>query len=240
MNNQYFIRSIQFVAVYELNKRIREKVFLYEKALKDHFRNPFKVVAISDEEDPNIPRFEAIESKSNLTVNQVRLSYTENFENLNDVSKLKQIISKRVSTLQPLLSSEKIQFVAYIAIVKYPFQDNSEIFNLFREKTEAKPASLKGLMEFSIFYAKPYKENYFLNINCARYEESSFEIKAGTKTLREIDKKFGIEIAVDINTRFRHNKKEPFYELLIEELENDLFDIVSKNNLDNYLSGGIE
>lgn len=240
MSQDYFYRSIQFVSVFERNPKIREKVFLYESALKEHFRNPFKIIAISDDEDPNIPRFEAIESKSNISVNQVRLAYTENFETLKDVEKIRSLFAKRISLIQPLIGGEKTQFIAYVVVLKFPFENNQEIFKVFKEQTEAKPASLNDLMEFSIFYAKPFKNEFFLNVNCSRYEESTFEIKAGDQTLREVGKKFGIEVIIDLNTKYRYNKKEPFYELLLSETEKELFEIISKKNLNDFLSGGIE
>jgi hypothetical protein len=52
------LRSSQIVIAYDRNMGVRKRVFDFEEALKEKFKTPFRTVAVPDELDPNIPRFE--------------------------------------------------------------------------------------------------------------------------------------------------------------------------------------
>jgi len=233
---QFF--NVQFVAVYERNKNVRERIFEYEKALKSHFKNPFRSHSIPDDVDPNYPRFDAESGYESLSVNQERLTYSNNIKGLNESIKIREIVSKRINILKTLLLKEKISFIAYIIELHNILENENDIFRLFKEGTQAKPLDLENLKEFSIFYAKPHKNEFFLNINCARYEQHTVKIQRDEIPSEE-NKKSGISIVIDLNTRYLFNKKQPFYPELFNELENETFEIISKNELKNYLSGEI-
>lgn len=238
MKNTLQYHNIQFIAVYDRNTNIRQHVFEYETALKAYFKNPFRTFAIPDDENPNIPRFETDEGNSSLTVNQERLTFSTFIKGLNDASKIKDIISKRIRVIKPLLLKEKINFIAYIIELHNVFDSNEEIFSMFKEHTKALPAQIDDLKEFSIFYAKPFNSDFYININCARFEEHTVKLQHGITSKDDLVK-FGISVVLDLNSRYRYTNKEPFYPELFEKLETEAFEIISKNELRNYLSGEI-
>jgi hypothetical protein len=228
--------SVQFIVFYERNTKIREQVFDYENALKIFFKNPFRVISVPNEEDPNIPRFEAVEGKDQIQVNQVRLTFTSFFDGISDIELVRKAIGSRINALRPIILKEKVQFIAFIIEMREYFQNKEEIFTLFKEHTQAKATKLSNLLEYSQFYAIPFQKNYYLNVSCAKIDEKIVELKLGQAPKHKEDKS-GINVVLDLNTKFRLINKQAFYEGLINEVEGTIFELIMKNKLNNYLSG---
>lgn len=229
---------IQFVSVFERNKSIREKVFDYERAMTT-LPKPFKIITVPDDEDPNIPRFQSGNKKQSLEVTQQRLTLDINTEGLQGTKKIQEILDNRLNELRPLILKEKILFVAFILHIRYLYGDESKIYEHFKEYSKAKAAEATDLLGFSLFYAKPYIQKYFLNVNCERFQETVLEGKVGQE-LKEVENKIGINVVLDMNTRYQITKKIPFEESFIENLKNDIFTLIDNNQLSNFLSGEIK
>ena len=238
MSQPLKFHSVQFIVVYELNRKIREQVFLYEKALKLFFKNPFRVIAISDEEDPNIPRFEAIEGKDQIQVNQIRLTFTTFFDGISDHELARKVINSRINAIKAIFLKEKVQFIAFIVELREYYQTSEEILRLFKEHSQAQATKLSNLLEYSQFYAIPFREKCYLNVACAKIDEKVLELRLG-QSPKQKENKIGINVVLDINTKFRMDRKELFEEELINEVEELIFEIVTKNKLHNYLSGDL-
>ena len=233
---QYF--RIQFVTAFKRNQKIREKVFEYEKQLTS-LPKPFKMLTISDDEDPNIPRFQSGNNKNSLEVTQQRVTLNIETNDLKDIKTIQNILDHRIGELKPLLLTENIFFIALVLHIRYIFTTDEEIYNNFRELTKAKAAESNDLIGFSFFYAKPFKNSYFLNINCERFQETIIEGKIGQE-FKEKDKKLGINIIIDLNTRLLNSNKSPFNEEMFNKIQEDIFPLLENNSYVVTLSGEIK
>lgn len=233
------IHSVQLISLFERNINIRQRVFDFENALKQFFPNPFKIIPVPDDENPDFPRFEAIGKKSSLMANQNRIAFTQLFPDPINFDKAKDVFHNRIEILRPLLLQEKIQFIAIVVELKYFYKTNQEIFTIFRQYSNASAVQLEDVVEFSLFYARPLANKFYLNINNHRFEEIMFDIKPVEGIAKQSGKRLGIGVTLDMNTKLGFINKVPFHSEQFEELIEQVFLILQNKTLENYLNGDI-
>lgn len=238
--HSFATHRIQLISVYERNSDIRKRVFEFEKELAPFLRKPYKMLAVPDNENPEIPRFEAVDQKCNLSVNQVRTTFTQVFDQGTTIDLAKDLFQKRIDILKPLMMKEKLHFIAIIFDLKYYFNDNIEIFDIFKQFTNASVTKKTDIVEFSLFYARPFLDRYFLNVSNSRFEEVEINLKLREQVAEKKSKKLGIGVTLDMNTKLSFQNKLSFEEKLFQEITNHIFEVVNKKSLENYLSGDID
>jgi hypothetical protein len=231
--------NIQFVAVYNRNLSVRERVFEYEKGLNKFFKQPFRTIPIPDSEEPSFPRFEAISEKDNLSVSQERLSFSSFLMGLTDSKKVKEIIDNRIESLKPLVRKEGIQFIGLIIDLISYYEKTEEIFEIIKENTKATASMLPDLVEFSLFYATPLRDKFFLNINNQKVEEKKIIIKNGIQH-NDPEIKYGLKQTIDLNSRYSFNQGKVFDEKTFEELSEIAFNMINEKSIEDFLSGRIK
>ncbi|MFQ5823542.1 MAG: hypothetical protein ACE5JB_05755 [bacterium] len=240
MANNFYVTNSSVVFVYNRAFDIRKRIFEFEKSLDIFFKVPFNMYPVPEEADGNIPRFEAesISGHSRLQVSQFRLTFATNYSK-NFSTKLESIreyISKRVLKLKNLVSSENIQFVAYILQLKF-IMEKDEINDYLKNNTGIKALSDKTV-DFSLLYSFPLKSKYYLNVKSSKYIEEMLSIdpekRIATKTG---EKQCGIGVTLDMNTKYYNQQGKDFKFGLIDEIEKDIFQIIQINKLQNYLTG---
>lgn len=234
------LRSSQIVIAYSRNLGIRKKVFDFEEALADEFKTPFRTVAVPDEIDPNIPRFES-QSKHNhsqLQVSQNRISLGTNFDGKLDRQAIKEYLTSKRKSISNLAKSENIHFTAYVLDLAYILPEE-EINDILKKNTGAFAVD-KNCRDFTLLYSRVYKENYYLNITCSKFSEKEIIIDPENNQVRETENiRHGISIKVDLNTKYYFEKSSKFDNDLYYSLEEILFDLINKKELNDYLKGNI-
>ncbi|NJD28494.1 MAG: hypothetical protein FIA92_09375 [Chloroflexi bacterium] len=240
MMTNFIIHSVQLISVYDRNYDIRKRAFEFEKALMPFLRKPYKITAVPDNENPEIPRFEAIDHNCNLVVNQVRSTFTQLFEEHTKIDLVRELFHKRIDTLKPLMMKEKLQFIAIIFELKFFFNNNDEIFEVFKKYTNASVTNKKDLVEFSLFFARPFISKYYLNVTSTRFQELEFNLNLKEQIAEKKSKKIGIGVTLDLNTKLSFQNKIPFDDGLFQEIEDKAFSLITKRSLEDYLGGEID
>ena len=234
------LRSSQVVITYSRNLGIRKKVFDFEEALGDEFKTPFRTVAVPDEIDPNIPRFES-QSKHNhsqLQVSQNRISLATNFDGKLDKQSIRNYLTSKRKSISNLAKSENIHFTAYVLDLAYIFS-KEEINEILKKNTGAFAID-KDCRDFTLLYSRVYKENYYLNITCSKFSEKEIIVKPENNQVRETKNiRHGISVKVDLNTKYYFEENSKFDNNLYSSLEEILFGLVNKKELTDYLKGNI-
>lgn len=234
------LRSSQIVITYSRNLGIRKKVFEFEEALGEEFKTPFRTVAIPDEIDPNIPRFES-QSKHNhsqLQVSQNRISLATNFDGKLNKDDIRDYLINKRRSISKLAESENINFIAYVLDLAYIFP-KEEINSLIQKNTGAFAVN-EDCRDFTFLYSREYNENYYLNITCSKFSEKEVVVEPKNNQIRETDNvRHGISVKVDLNTKYYFEKNSKFNDHLYSSLEEEVFDLINKKELTDYLKGNI-
>jgi hypothetical protein len=242
MDNRLHIANSQIVFSFRRNPEIRKRIFEFEDSLKEEFKVPFRSVAVPDEIDPNIPRFESqsIHGHSRIQVSQTRITlatnYNEQFKL--DYKQVEEYILRKCNLTSKLAESENMDFVAYVVELGV-YMEEEEINTFIKENTGA-IAINKDCRDFSLLYSKVFKTDFYLNVKCSKFAEQELVIHNETKTLRPTGKlKHGISVVLDINTKpfFEMNKK--FEKGLYESINNEVFEIINTKNVESFLKGDI-
>jgi len=234
------LRSSQIVITYSRNIGIRKRVFEFEDALREKFKTPFRTVAVPDEIDPNIPRFEtqSINNHSQLQISQNRINLATNFDDKLSDEEIKEYLIDKRKSISNLAKSENINFIAYVLDLSFILVE-SEINEVLRENTGT-VAINKDCKDFSLLYSREYKEDYYLNITCSKFHEKQMVLDANTQELRETKNiRHGISVKVDLNTKYYFEKNGKFREDLYSSLEDIVFEIINEKSLNDYLKGDI-
>ncbi|MFD1553991.1 hypothetical protein DNU06_17255 [Putridiphycobacter roseus] len=236
MNHDLDILNSQIIFSYSRNMEIRKRVFEFEDKLKENFVTPFRTVAIPNEIDPNIPRFDS-QSKHNhsrIQVSQVRTTLATNFdENYTNTDAAVYLKEKR-NKIQSLVETENIEFIAYVFELVTYIPEN-QINSILKENTKA-IAIKDDCRDFTILYSKVYKNDFYLNIKCSKFTEEKITINV-ENAVPAI--KHGISIIIDINSKVVFEKNEPFNSELYNDLEKHLFALIEDKTLNDYLQGNI-
>lgn len=240
MSKELNITNSQIVFSYSRNMNIRKRVFEFEELLKDQFNTPFRTVAIPDELDPNIPRFET-QSKnkhSKLQVSQTRMTLATNFDNKLSKVEINKYLNQKRTILSELANSEKINFIAFVIELNC-YLPKKEINSILKENSGVKALN-NNTIDFSLLYSKDYKKNYFLNIKCSKFSEQQLIIQPGGKAVKPTNNiKHGISITIDLNSKLYFENKNEFNESLYEQIEDCAFDLIKTKSLEDYLQGKI-
>jgi len=243
MNNNYEIINSQVIFAYQRSRDIRKRQFEFEDSLNKLFNVPFSNFAVADEQDGNIPRFEASSKHgfSKLQVSQYSTNLITNFkdEYRTDIAKIGSYLSDRISILKELLGTEDNKFSAFIIELGFEFDTDSEINNVLKANTGANCLN-ENTNDFSLLYSQEYKQDYFLNIKCSKYTESQVKVVNGELIPVEGEQKRGISIILDINSKLAHQKKRSIGVEIVDALEIETFNILSSYSLEDYLKGNIK
>lgn len=241
--NDFYISSSQLIFVFDRNLDIRKRVFEFEEQLSVYFKTPFNILNIADNEDGNIPRFEAISHNghSRIQVTQYRINLTTGYSQDfgKDFNKVKQYLFERRELLKNLVNKEKNQFFAYVMELAFP-GDGKEINSQLKSGTGAMAIG-DSMIDFTMLYSQPFKDNFYINVKCSKYNLKKFKIE-NRNVIRKEDSSYeqGIAIAIDLNTK-RHfiETNSANNDILLSELENEIFSIVELNSLQSYLNGNL-
>lgn len=221
---------------------IRRRLFEFEDTLETDFVTPFRSIAIPDEMDPNLPRFESqsVHKHSKIQVSQTRItlatSYNENFKS--DFEEVRNYITTKCDKLIKLANKEDLEFIAYIIELGIHMKE-SEI-NSFIKKNTGAHAVGEDCRDFSLLYSKEYQNDYYLNINCSKFSENELILHKESGTLRPTDKvKHGISVILDINTKPHMKKNNEFNQSLYKKLEENTFKLINSKNVIDFLKGNI-
>lgn len=242
MAEQFEIINSQVIFAYERSLNIRKRQFEFEDALNDLFNVPFNSFAISDDQDGNIPRFEA-QSKhgfSKLQTSQYSTNLLTNFrdEYRTDLTKISSYLSERISILKSLIAKEKLKFCAFIIELGFELGSEKEINSLLKGHTGARCIN-ESTNDFSLLYSQEYKSDYFLNIKSSKYTEGNFKIIQGELVQEGESQSRGISIILDINSKLAYRKQKGITVEIIDSLEKETFEILSSYRLEDYLKGNI-
>lgn len=243
MDHKLEIRGSQIVFSFRRNMDIRKRVFEFEDGLKDEFTLPFNTLAIPDEVDPNIPRFESKSKsgKSKLHVSQNRVTLATTYDNAFkfDYTQVEKYIDNKCKFISPLVAQEKMNFVAFVLELGAYFDDEKELNRFLKEHTGAK-AITDGCKDFSILYSNEYKTDYYLNVKCSKFTEKELRIDAKTNTLRPSGKqKQGVSVILDINSKPFYERYKKYDLSLYEKMKQKVFDIINKKSVQAFLKGDI-
>lgn len=242
MDNRLHIANSQIVFSFRKNLEIRKRIFEFEDSLKDEFKIPFRSVAVPDDFDPNIPRFESqsIHGHSRIQVSQTRVTLATNYNELFrlDFTQVKEYILNKCNLFSKLTASENMNFIAYVIELGVYMKDD-EINTFIKENTGAIAVN-KDCKDFSLLYSKVYKSDFYLNVKCSKFTEQELALHNETQTLRPTGKlKHGISIVLDVNTKpyFESNKK--FENGLYGKLNKEVFDLINTKRVESFLKGDI-
>lgn len=240
MSDQIYIANSQIIFSYRRNLDIRKRVFEFEEQLKDDFQIPFTTIAIPNEVDPSIPRFVG-ESKKNHSIVQVsqdRLTFKTTYDSKfsNDFEKVQQYLSKRSLILHHLVKSESLYFIGFIVELGINIPE-SEINTFLYEHTNASVLQNNECRDFSLLYSKEYNTDYFINIQCSKFEDN--KVTFNNKELTEHEKSYGVSVILDINSKPLYRKNISVDDNLFEELKQETFDLIKTKNMSDYLKGNI-
>lgn len=242
MTGKLYIANSQIVFSYRRNIDMRKRVFEFEDYLKGEFITPFKTLAVPDEIDPNIPRFESqsVHLHSRLQVSQVRIalatSYDEKFKQ--NYAEVRDYLRKRCEQLSFLVKKEEMNFVAYIIELGVHMQEDE--INPFIKKNTGTIAISNDCKDFSLMYSKVFKDDYYLNITCSKFHEQELKLHLETKQLRPTgNNKYGISAMLDINSRPFFERSKKFDESLYENILNETFVLLENKGIEDFLNGNI-
>lgn len=234
------LRSSQIVIAYSRNMEIRKRVFEFEEGLNEKFITPFRTVAIPDELDPSIPRFESqsIHSHSKLQVSQNRINIATNFDGKLSNEQIKDYLIEKRESISRLADVENINFIAYILDLNFFLP--KENINNFIKKNTGTIAITDDNRDFTLLYSRVFKEKYYLNITCSKFEEQEVKlVHKGKDTNQTNVIRNGISVKVDLNTKFFFEKNGKFNDSLYSSLETIVFDLINEKSLSDYLNGNI-
>lgn len=242
MDKKLHIANSQIVFSYRRNLDIRKRIFEFEDYLRNEFKVPFRTVAIPDEIDPNIPRFESqsIHGHSRLQVAQTRITLATNYNEVFklDYNQVKEYLNKKCSLLSSLVKYEKIDFIAYIIELGIHMEE-SEINTFIKENTGA-IAIKESCRDFSLLYSQEFLEHFYINVKCSKFTEQELLLHKETNTLRPSGNvKHGISAVLDINSRPYFEKNKKFNESLYSEIERETFKIINTKSIEDFLQGNI-
>lgn len=242
MDNPEVINS-QVIFVYDRSIDIRKRQFEFEDTLGDLFNVPFNSFAVSDQQDGNIPRFEATSKHgfSKLQVSQFRTNLITNFKDdyRTDFELVKEYLNDRIPNLKYLLEKEKNSFSAFIIELGFEFNDENTINEFLKEHSGAKCIN-EETNDFALSYSYEFKNDFFINIKCSKYTEGVYKIVNGEIIKENNETKKGISVILDINSKLAKNKGKNYGVEIIDSLEKEIFNILSTYNLKDYLNGQIK
>ncbi len=225
---------------------IRKKAFDFENKLTEFFnRNPFSIIGVPNDADPNIPRFECRYKGDYLTVSQVRAVWEITFKDEIKIENIEAIILKRINTFSELLSNNvgKILFAGIIIDADRIFEKEEDILTLFKENTHASFLENKNLREYTIHYSIAYKEKFFLNVKCSKIlkVEHKIKINRGERTgeIEKLNSFNCLNLLIDLNTKALDLKKESFDIKYVPDLIENSMVLLNKITIENYLRGDI-
>jgi hypothetical protein len=243
MDSNIQISNSQLVFAFQRNLGIRKKVFEYEDLLKDYFKVPFKTIAIDDEAEPSIPRFESLSKQehSKLQVSQNRITlltrYDQKFRL--DLTEVRNYLNERFTLLKNIAQKESLQFIAYIIELGADFK--KEELNPFIKENTGAYAINENCRDFQLLYSLKYKDDYYLNIRNSKFIEDEFNLDKQNNILKPTgNKRYGISVVVDINSRPYFEKNKEVDEVVFKNIENYTFNLIDNLAIKDFLKGNIE
>lgn len=241
MEKMHIVNS-QIVISFDRQKDIRKKIFFYEDLLQNEFKVPFKTNAVPDDLDPNINRIETNSHNefSRLSISQNRLTLATNFndEYKNDFDKVEEYLKNKINEIEKIVKSEKINFFAFI--IELGLFLNDDNINLFLKENTGANSLNNDTRDFTLFYSKEYKENFYININCSKFIEHEFVFEQDSLLIKpKNNSKNGISVIIDINSRLYFDKFKNFKDDFYEQLRSEVFGIIKNKNISDYLKGNV-
>lgn len=234
-----FIANSQIVFTFERNFDIRKRIFEFEEILKEEFYTPFQNYAIPDEIEPNIPRFEAVSkhhhSKLQVFQNKITLttSYEDNYKN--DFNEVENYVDNKYNLICKLIENEDIKFIAYI-IELGEFYDENSLNKLIKENTGLNSIN-ESTIDFSLLFSREFKNDFYLNINISKFRLNKSIDK--TSEDNNVEQNTGLSVIVDINTKLHFNNKNDFDKNLNNKIKEEVFEIIKRKNIEDYLKGNL-
>jgi len=242
MNSNIQISNSQLVFAFQRNISIRKKVFEYEDSLKDYFKVPFRTIAIPDESEPSIPRFESLSKQehSKLQVSQNRITlltqYDEKFRL--DLAEVRNYLNERFTLLKNIAQKENLQFIAYI--IELGSDLKKEELNQFIKENTGAYAVTGECRDFQLLYSRKYKDDYYLNIRNSKFTEDEFKLDKQNNILKPTgNKRYGVSVVVDINSRPYFEKNGKVDDTVFKNIENYTFNLIDNLTIKDYLKGNI-
>lgn len=242
MDHRLYIANSQIVFSFRRNLEIRKRIFEFEDSLKKEFKIPFRAVAVPDDIDPNIPRFESqsIHGHSRIQVSQTRISLASSYNELFnlDYQQVEDYIQNKCNLISKLAESESMDFVAYI--IELGIRMEEGIINPFLKENTGANAIKDDCRDFSLLYSKVFKSDFYLNVKCSKFTEQELMLHNETKTLRPTGKlKHGISIVLDMNTKPFFERSKQFDKDLYTKINKEVFEIINTKNVETFLKGEI-
>lgn len=240
MSDQIYIANSQIIFSYGRNLEIRKRVFEFEDQLKDDFQIPFTTIAIPNEVDPSIPRFagESKENHSIVQVSQERLTFKTTYDSKfnADFEKVQKYLSRRSLSLYNLIKSESLYYIGFVIELRINIPE-SKINTFLHEHTNASVLQNNECRDFSLLYSKKYNTDYFINIQCSKFENN--KVTFNNKELTGHEKSYGVSVILDINSKPLYRKNISVDDDLFEKLKQETFDLIRTKKISDYLKGNI-
>jgi hypothetical protein len=227
----------QIIFDFVIDKTIRRKVFDFEDKLKTLFVVPFILhnipYGLNEEVFLPIPTFSSrsIDNAGNLDVSQNQLTFTNSFDSKSskDFQYIKKVTESYLNNFNSALADNKINYLGVITQLFFKL-DNVTItellinsgFNFIKNNP---------INEFGFTYSFITKEIYFINISV----NSAHLVDPNTN-----EKKSGLGVSVDINSKNTQNLNKEFEISYIEDIKDILFFIIKENSIENYINGEIK
>lgn len=238
-------RESQLFFLFERNKNIRKKVFLFEEALEKEFITPFTINSISDEDNADIVRLQTISlnkfSILSITQNKLLLktNYSSDFQN--DTTKIKDYLFKKAELFREVLKDEKLEFFGIISLIDIELKQE-EVLEFLKNKTGINVIDDETL-DFSYFYSKKYKEKYFINTNVSKFTYLKGEIlqdRAGETQKEHMENITGVVINVDFNNKPEFLENKPILFNDFNAFLENYFSLLNHNDFDDFVIGNIK
>lgn len=242
MDNSLHITNSQIVFSFRRNPEIRKRIFEFEDSLKGEFRVPFRSIAMPDDIEPEIPRFESqsLHGHSRIQVSQTRITLATNYNELfkPNYKQVEEYILNKCSLVSKLAESENMDFVAYV-IELVVYMEEREVNPFIKENTGTIAIS-PDCKDFSLLYSKLFKSDFYLNVRCSKFTEQELVINNETNSLRPTGKlKYGISVVLDFNTKPFFEKNKKFEKGLYESINEEVFNIINMKKVESFLKGDL-
>jgi hypothetical protein len=245
------IFNSDFVASFETNKNIDDRVLEISNAFGSFFQVPFmetqKITNINIDinSNPSIVRHVGISkhNHSNIKISQNSLVFSTKYNYTDTFTKnhIKAYLHDRLSTLVPIIEKEKLAHYGVILNI-FCEMDEASILGYIKEQSGVKFVR-ENTSKVKLYYSLLVNNDFFVNITLSKdlkQEHSGSGILIDGKLNDPINvttiTKHGIGLIIDFNNKpiIRTGKQLSF-----ENFYETLFAIIEKNSLQNYLSGEV-
>jgi len=220
-----YIDTATYVISFERDEKVRFRQADAEKAFSSIFQGVQSIQTnVPDDFDPNAPRLILQKAKKTLTVSQIAVQYTMNFDAFvsTETDQLK-IIEKNIinfcAAMKEFIAEDKIEHQGYIISTNYKSKQKSQERNkyVFERFFRIEPYGEIASTNFKIGFKT--QDLLFLNFEASSYEMRETKIEKNVTNIIKVDQMTVIEegynAKIDINNRpmfIDNNKPLPYME----------------------------